>query len=106
MMYRIEFTRGALNELRTMRAYDQRRIVQGIKEQLSHLPLSPTRNRKRLRSIVADFDHGAVLWELRLGDDRAFYDVDEEQTLVVIRAIRKKAPHQTTGEVIHEEDNP
>ncbi|WP_442946922.1 type II toxin-antitoxin system RelE family toxin [Nostoc sp. CMAA1605] len=37
---------------------------------------------------------------MRVGDYRIFYDVDEEDKIVYIRAVRYKAPGQTTEEII------
>jgi mRNA-degrading endonuclease RelE of RelBE toxin-antitoxin system len=40
------------------------------------------------------------VWELRIGEYRVFYDVDEQASLVMVRAIRQKPPHKTTEEII------
>jgi len=40
------------------------------------------------------------IWELRLGEYRVFYDVDEAKSSVTIRAIRHKPPHKRTEEVL------
>ena len=42
------------------------------------------------------------LWELRVGEYRVFYDVDEDQQAVYVWAVRRKGQDQTTEEVIHE----
>jgi mRNA-degrading endonuclease RelE of RelBE toxin-antitoxin system len=38
--------------------------------------------------------------ELRIGDWRVFYDVDEQDSLVVVRAIRRKSPGKTTEDIL------
>jgi mRNA-degrading endonuclease RelE of RelBE toxin-antitoxin system len=44
--------------------------------------------------------HEEPMWELRIGKYRVFYDVNEEEQCVVIRAVREKPPHQTTEDVL------
>lgn len=39
-------------------------------------------------------------WELRVGEYRVFYDVQEQARLVTVRAIRLKPPHKTTEEIL------
>jgi mRNA-degrading endonuclease RelE of RelBE toxin-antitoxin system len=48
-MFGIEFTPEALEDLRPLRAYDQRRIIESVEEQLRRQPTRETRNQKRLR---------------------------------------------------------
>ncbi len=48
-MFQIEFTPEALEDLRLLRAYDQRRVVEAVEAQHRHQPAQETRNRKRLR---------------------------------------------------------
>ena len=83
-MFQLAFTLGALEDLRMLRKYDQRQVIDAIEQQLSHQPTVETRNRKRLRpNMVAE-------WELRVGEFRVFYDVDVEASLVKIEAIGYK----------------
>ncbi len=83
-MFRLEFTPEALEDLRLLRAYDQRRILDSVQEQLWHQPAQETRNRKRLRP------NELAEWELRSATFRIFYDVDEENDLVKIEAVGYK----------------
>ncbi len=83
-MMRLEFTPEALEDLRFLRTYDQRRILDSIQEQLRHQPEQETRNRKRLRS------NELAEWELRISTFRVFYDVDEENDLVKVKAVGYK----------------
>jgi len=39
------------------------------------------------------------VWQLRVGDFRVFYDVDEQQQEVIVRAIRRKGS-KTTKEIL------
>ncbi len=45
------------------------------------------------------WDEVRQVWQLRVGDFRVFYDVDEERREVVVRAIRRKGS-KTTKEVL------
>jgi hypothetical protein len=69
-----------------------------MKEQLTHEPTVVTRNRKLLIEVQASFSHDLPLWELRVGDFRVFYNVEED--VVFVRAIRAEPPHQTTERVL------
>ena len=64
---------------------------------MTHQPGVPTRHRKLLReNPLAD-------WELRVGEYRVFYDIDDDSGLVMILAIGVKS-HNTLrieGEEIH-----
>lgn len=66
----------------------------------THAPMVATRNRKRLMGLLPPWEHLEPVWQLRVGDFRVFYDVDEAAAVVTIRAIRHKPPHTTTEEVL------
>ena len=98
MPFTVKIDPTALAELESIRAFDRKRIVQAMKEQLTHEPIVVTRNRKLLIEVQASFSHDLPLWELRVGDFRVFYNVEED--VVVVRAIRAKPPHQTMEQVL------
>jgi mRNA-degrading endonuclease RelE of RelBE toxin-antitoxin system len=100
MPYAIEVTDGAFAELRSIKAYHQRRIADAIDEQLPHQPTVETKNRKPLIAVQADFEHREPVWELRVEAYRVYYDVSEESHTVFIRAIREKPSHSTTEQVL------
>ena len=104
MCYTIEIADLAEDELKAIRAFDRRRIVEEIDDQLIHQPTVETRNRKRLEAAAPGFEHQPPLWELRVGDFRVFYDVDEDNETVFVRAVRFKG-QLTTQEVIDERDD-
>jgi len=106
MAYEIEITDIAIDELRNIRVFDRRRLVDMMRSQLTHQPTVATKNRKRLDAAVPDFEHVPPIWELRVGDYRAFYDVDDTTRTVYIRAVREKRHGQTTEDIIHERGNP
>ncbi|MEQ8385346.1 type II toxin-antitoxin system RelE family toxin [Coleofasciculus sp. A1-SPW-01] len=98
--YVIEVTDLAVEELRAIRAFDRRPILDAIRQQLTHEPTVITRNRKRLEPLVPRFETVPPIWELRVGEYRVFYDVDEDGKIVYVRAVRRKSPGQTTEEIV------
>jgi mRNA-degrading endonuclease RelE of RelBE toxin-antitoxin system len=98
--FAVEIVPSALDELKGMKVFYRRRIADAIDEQLSHQPTVATRNRKVLPVADASFAFEPPLWELRVGDFRVFYDVEEDSQTVYIRAVRDKPPHATSEEVL------
>ncbi len=82
------------------RAYDRRTILDEIENQLSAEPGVETRHRKILAGLVLPFEAVPPIWQLAVGDFRVFYDVNEDDKIVVVRAVRRKPPHATTEEIL------
>jgi len=99
-MYTIEFAAGVAEDLRGLRAADRATILDQIDQHLQHEPTKITRNRKPLPGLAPPWEHEEPVWELRIGEYRIFYDVNEEGQRVVVRAIRHKPPHKTTEEIL------
>lgn len=79
--FSIELTSTAYGHLESLRPYDRRRILDGVKRQLRHRPTQETLNKKMLRANpVAD-------WELRIHPFRVFYEVDETGGRVRVLAV-------------------
>jgi mRNA-degrading endonuclease RelE of RelBE toxin-antitoxin system len=83
-MYSIEFSRPAVRQLRNLRAYERAAVAGQVEQQLTHEPTVETRNRKKLQP------NDTAGWELRVGDVRVLYDVDEDGQAVVVLAIGVK----------------
>lgn len=83
-MYRIEYAVQAVEDLRYFKRHEQVYIVDGIQAQLTYEPTLETRNRKLTRP------NSIATWELRLGDFRVFYDVDDGVQVVAIQRIAQK----------------
>jgi len=77
-----------------------RQILEHIEAQLTHQPTQQTRNKKILVGLIPPWEYVEPVWELRVGEYRVFYDVDEDASIVTIRAIRHKPPHKTTEEIL------
>jgi mRNA-degrading endonuclease RelE of RelBE toxin-antitoxin system len=57
-------------------------VLDGVDEQLRHEPTVEARNRKPMRP------NPLAPWELRIGNLRVYYDVeDEPESIVQIRAV-------------------
>ncbi|MEK6288161.1 MAG: type II toxin-antitoxin system RelE/ParE family toxin [Acidobacteriota bacterium] len=99
-MYDIRYAEDVANDLKRLRAAQRTEILDRIDAQLTYRPTEQTRNRKILVGLVPPWEHEEPVWQLRVGQFRVFYDVDEAEAIVVIRAIRHKPPHKTTEEVL------
>ena len=98
-VYEIRFAAAVVRDLNALRAADRRLIMDRIQRRLRHEPTRRTKHVKQLRKIVLPFEHVPPIWQLRIGDHRAFYDVDEAKRVVFVRAVRRKPPHATTEEI-------
>ena len=99
-MYEIRFAVGVARDLSALRAAERKRILDGIRRRLGHEPTRTTRHVKQLRKLSPPFEHVPPIWQLRIGDHRIFYDVDEATAVVFVRAVRRKPPHTTTEEIL------
>ena len=99
-MYDIRYAEDVANDLKRLRAAQRTQILDRIDAQLTYQPTEQTRNRKILVGLVPPWEHEEPVWQLRIGEFRVFYDVDEAEAIVVIRAIRHKPPHKTTEEIL------
>ena len=100
MIYAIEYAESTADDLADLRAYERAEILDRIEAQLMHEPTQKTRNRKILVGLIPPWEYMEPVWELRIGEYRVFYDVDEAAFVVMIRAIRHKPPHKTTEEIL------
>jgi mRNA-degrading endonuclease RelE of RelBE toxin-antitoxin system len=99
-MFFIEYAEGVADDLKGLRARDRKRVLDKIEEQLRHSPMQETRNKKIVAGLKPPWKHEEPVWELRVGNLRVFYDVNEAERRVVIRAVRTKPPHRTTEEIL------
>jgi mRNA-degrading endonuclease RelE of RelBE toxin-antitoxin system len=83
--YRIAYAEAAVGHLRRLSARQRATVLDVVELQLTHQPAVPSRNRKRLR------ENTLAPWELRIGDIRVYFDVDETpEAVVTVRAIGAK----------------
>jgi mRNA-degrading endonuclease RelE of RelBE toxin-antitoxin system len=93
-MFEVGYHPEAARELRALRAYDRARILDAIERHLLVSPLTLGRSKK-----VLDLGEEGHVHQLRVGDFRVFYDVDETERMVLIRYVRRKG-RKTTGGVL------
>jgi mRNA-degrading endonuclease RelE of RelBE toxin-antitoxin system len=98
--YEIRYTTGAAEDLAELRAYIRGPILDAIDEQLTFEPEVRTRNKQPLVDLVPPWEFVPPLRELRVGSYRVFYDVDEAEPIVVVRAIREKPPEKRTEDIL------
>jgi mRNA-degrading endonuclease RelE of RelBE toxin-antitoxin system len=84
MPYRVTITREAKTQLLGFTVRDQRIIGEGIAARLQDQPNVASKAIKSLRP------NSFAGYELRLGDLRVLYQVDEENAEVVIVAVGRK----------------
>ena len=99
-MYQITYVESIADDLKRLQAGQRKQILNRIERQLTRQPTRQTRNRKPLAGLVPPWEYVEPVWELRIGEYRVFYDVDEAAAVVIIRAIRHKPPHKTTEEIL------
>jgi mRNA-degrading endonuclease RelE of RelBE toxin-antitoxin system len=90
MAFEIEYSPDALVHLQSLRKFDRVKVIDAIDQKLRSEPTAPSRHRKQMRSNLL------FTWELRVGNFRAYYDVDAERRTVLIRAIGIKARDRVT----------
>ena len=99
-MYEILFEQNVEEELAAIRPFDGRRIFDAIRRQLTHAPTIPTRNRKIVEGARPSFRFDPPLWELRVGAYRVFYDINDAERKVNVRAIRHQPPYKTMEDIL------
>lgn len=72
MPYRVEYSPAAGEHLQVLTARQRTIVLDAVDEQLAYQPAVETRNRKPMRP------NPVAPWELRIGDLRVYYDIQEE----------------------------
>jgi mRNA-degrading endonuclease RelE of RelBE toxin-antitoxin system len=78
MQFQIVLTPSAGIDLDSFRVVEQRLIIDAIRLHLANDANSESRRRKRLA------ENTLAPWELRVGDHRVFYEIEEETTVRII----------------------
>jgi mRNA-degrading endonuclease RelE of RelBE toxin-antitoxin system len=99
-LYEIRFAVSVVRDLRRLRANQRRRIIDEIRGKLAEEPTKPTKHIKQLRKLVPPFEAVPPIWQLRIGDHRVFYDVDDQDKKVFVRAIRRTSSPLTTEQIL------
>jgi mRNA-degrading endonuclease RelE of RelBE toxin-antitoxin system len=99
-VFTILFAESVREDLKDLRVVDRRKILDDVEKQLQGEPGRATRRRKLLVGLVPPFDAVPPVWQLSVGEFRVFYDLDEQEKAVYVRAVRRKPPHKTTKEIL------
>ncbi|MGA2069222.1 MAG: hypothetical protein ABSG86_29995 [Thermoguttaceae bacterium] len=85
MAYRIEYSPVTEQHFRALAARQRAIVFDAVDEQLAHEPAVETRNRKPMRP------NPLAPWELRVGELRVYYNVEEQpEKRVTILAVGVK----------------
>ena len=101
MPFKITITEEASRQFRSLPARDQRILEAAILSRLEHQPTTPTKAIKKLRpNLFAEF-------ELRAGDLRVLYNVDEGEVVVLLLGRKVGNKLIVEGEEFHgHQDHP
>ena len=99
-VFQIRFAEGVEEDLRNIRIYYRNQILDAIEEQLAREPETRTKNRKLLENLIPPWQTVAPIWELRVGDYRVFYDVSAAESVVYVRAVRRKPRGTKTEDIL------
>lgn len=99
--FEIDIGAAAEKALMFFEVKDRREIFDSIDLHLKHRPNWETHKIKRLRP------NPLATWELRLGDFRVLYDVDEANLTVLVKTIGEKRGNKlfVRGEEFHEHES-
>jgi len=91
--YHVQYSQEAVTDIKALRAFDQRKILDTIER---HLFQNPTQlSRTRIKLMIQPF------WSefrLRVNDFRVYYDVDVTRRIVNILRVLKKDQVETREE--------
>jgi mRNA-degrading endonuclease RelE of RelBE toxin-antitoxin system len=91
--YEIRFTTEAIEDIGALRAHDRTAVREEIRRHLSH---EPTRvSRSRIKEMQQPF---WSQYRLRIGELRAYYDVDEAALVIRINRVLRKGSQPTLEE--------
>jgi mRNA-degrading endonuclease RelE of RelBE toxin-antitoxin system len=91
--YDIQYAAEAVNDLKALRAFDQRRLLGEIESHLRYQPRAESQSR--IKAMAQPFwSH----FRLRVDDFRVYYDVVDEPPMVTILRILEKGTGATPKE--------
>jgi mRNA-degrading endonuclease RelE of RelBE toxin-antitoxin system len=93
--FAIRLGEDAVAEIAGLRAAERKRLLDAIERQLAHEPAEESKRKKMLSGLVPPWEQVRPVWQLRVGDLRVFYDVDESSRVVIVRAVRRKERKKT-----------
>ena len=99
--FQFELVRSARADLAFIEVFIRRQILDSMDLHLRHQPTVATSRVKPMRP------NQAGKWELRVGDYRVIYDVDENLRLVTIKVIGEKRGNElfVQGQEYHDHES-
>lgn len=97
MKFTIDIDEDALRELAEVKAFHRKKIADEIDKQLEHQADAPSRNRKMLKAASAG---SGPMWELRVGEYRVIYEINQDKSKVTVQAVRHKPPEKRTKDIL------
>ena len=89
MTFQVVYSPEAVEHLRALSKTRQVLVLDQLDEQLAHEPMLPTRKRKLLRP------NRIAPWDLRLGEIRVFYEVEETPApRVIVKGVGIKGHNE------------
>ena len=70
--YAIVVVSEAEAELNGLKAFEHRKVVDAVAQNLKYDASSPSKRRKKLEGLIPGFMFEPPLWELKIGDLRVF----------------------------------
>ena len=99
-MFAFRFADGVVLYFLNFRMFYRTQIIDAFEEQLGHEPDTSTKNRKLLENLTPPWEGVTPIWELRVGEYRVFYDVSPAESVVYVRAVRKKMRGAKTEDIL------
>ena len=90
MPFEVQYAPEAIADIGPLRAFDQRRIVDGIEQHLVHEPKRVSKSR--IKAMTQPF---WSQFRLRIDEFRVYYDVYEDRSVVSVLRVLKKTTGQT-----------
>ena len=90
--YKIRYANEAVDDVRGMRKFDQRTLLEGIKIHLTHQPKFVSKSR--IKAMAQPF---WSQYRLLVDEFRVYYDVDDDHRIVNVLRVLMKTTDQTPG---------
>ena len=88
--YEIRYAEEAIADIRALRTFDQRKVLDAIEQYLAHQP--GLESKSRIKAMAQPF---WSQYRLRIDDFRVYYDVDGAQPTVNVLRVLKKGTGST-----------
>jgi mRNA interferase RelE/StbE len=97
--YQIEYAEEAVADLKSLRPFDQKKVIRGIEAHLQHEPTKTSRSR--IKRMTQPF---WSQYRLRIDEFRVYYDIADDARIVSILRVLEKGQRQTSKEADDEKN--